>query len=90
MKVEKNPGAMKEKHTWLSLMESLVESNIYSFNIISLAISFWVLFFYREEATGVTGSLAIGVAYFGVIESTKKWIEETHVNLRGPWANMER
>ena len=49
-----------------------------------LLLVFEYCFFYREEATGVTGSLAIGVAYFGVIESTKKWIEETHVNLRGP------
>ncbi|CAN6885840.1 unnamed protein product, partial [Brassica oleracea] len=34
--------------------------------------------FYRGIVSGVTGSLAIGATYFGVIESTKKWIEESH------------
>ncbi|KAI7754211.1 hypothetical protein M8C21_008900 [Ambrosia artemisiifolia] len=39
--------------------------------------------FYRGVAPGVTGSLATGATYFGVIESTKKWIEETNPNLGG-------
>uniref|UniRef100_A0A0D3B7L6 Uncharacterized protein n=1 Tax=Brassica oleracea var. oleracea TaxID=109376 RepID=A0A0D3B7L6_BRAOL len=39
--------------------------------------------FYRGIAPGVTGSLATGATYFGVIESTKKWIEESHPNLGG-------
>lgn len=44
--------------------------------------------FYRGVAPGVTGSLATGATYFGVIESTKKWIEETHPNLGGHWAHF--
>ncbi|KAJ9560055.1 hypothetical protein OSB04_005215 [Centaurea solstitialis] len=39
--------------------------------------------FYRGVVPGVTGSLATGATYFGVIESTKKWIEEKHPNLGG-------
>ncbi|KAH7528863.1 hypothetical protein FEM48_Zijuj05G0123000 [Ziziphus jujuba var. spinosa] len=39
--------------------------------------------FYRGIAPGVTGSLATGATYFGVIESTRKWIEESHPNLGG-------
>ena len=39
--------------------------------------------FYRGIAPGVTGSLATGATYFGVIESTKKWIEESHPYLGG-------
>ncbi|KAL4583357.1 hypothetical protein LXL04_007927 [Taraxacum kok-saghyz] len=39
--------------------------------------------FYRGVAPGVTGSLVTGATYFGVIESTKKWMEETHPNLGG-------
>ena len=30
----------------------------------------------------------MGATYFGVIESTKKWIEETHPNLGGHWAHF--
>uniref|UniRef100_A0A1J3JAF6 S-adenosylmethionine carrier 1, chloroplastic/mitochondrial n=1 Tax=Noccaea caerulescens TaxID=107243 RepID=A0A1J3JAF6_NOCCA len=44
--------------------------------------------FYRGIAPGVTGSLATGATYFGVIESTKKWIEESHPNLGGHWVNF--
>ncbi|KAM0982787.1 hypothetical protein ACFX2A_015948 [Malus domestica] len=44
--------------------------------------------FYRGIAPGVTGSLATGATYFGVIESTKKWIEESHPNLEGHWAHF--
>lgn len=44
--------------------------------------------FYRGVVPGVTGSLATGATYFGVIESTKKWIEETHPNLGGHWAHF--
>ncbi|XP_059641880.1 uncharacterized protein LOC132283863 isoform X2 [Cornus florida] len=44
--------------------------------------------FYRGIAPGVTGSLATGATYFGVIESTKKWIEESHPNLNGHWAHF--
>ncbi|KAL3824755.1 hypothetical protein ACJIZ3_020784 [Penstemon smallii] len=39
--------------------------------------------FYRGIAPGVMGSLATGATYFGVIESTKKWIEESHPSLDG-------
>ncbi|KAM1477934.1 hypothetical protein ACFXTO_039714 [Malus domestica] len=44
--------------------------------------------FYRGIAPGVTGSLATGATYFGVIESTKKWIEESHPSLEGHWAHF--
>ncbi|KAL4559326.1 hypothetical protein LXL04_031464 [Taraxacum kok-saghyz] len=44
--------------------------------------------FYRGVAPGVTGSLVTGATYFGVIESTKKWMEETHPNLGGHWAHF--
>lgn len=36
----------------------------------------------------MTGSLATGATYFGVIESTKKWLEEVHPNLGGHWAHF--
>lgn len=44
--------------------------------------------FYKGIAPGVTGSLATAATYFGVIESTKRWIEETHPNLGGHWAHF--
>ncbi|XAR65536.1 hypothetical protein NMG60_11009688 [Bertholletia excelsa] len=44
--------------------------------------------FYRGITTGVTGSLVTGATYFGVIESTKKWIEEKHPSLGGHWAHF--
>ncbi|KAF5190493.1 Mitochondrial carrier protein [Thalictrum thalictroides] len=44
--------------------------------------------FYRGVTPGLTGSLATGATYFGVIESTKKWIEELHPDLGGHWAHF--
>ncbi|CDY49122.1 BnaA02g16840D [Brassica napus] len=44
--------------------------------------------FYRGIAPGVSGSLATGATYFGVTESTKKWIEESHRNLGGHWVHF--
>ncbi|XP_021856361.2 uncharacterized protein [Spinacia oleracea] len=44
--------------------------------------------FYRGVVPGFTGSLATGATYFGVIESTKQWIEESHPNLGGHWAHF--
>ncbi|PON32642.1 Mitochondrial substrate/solute carrier [Parasponia andersonii] len=44
--------------------------------------------FYRGVTPGVIGSLATGATYFGVIESTKKWIEESHPGLGGHWAHF--
>ncbi|CAN6477202.1 unnamed protein product [Victoria cruziana] len=44
--------------------------------------------FYRGVAPGLTGSLATGATYFGVIESTKKWIEEAHPKFGGHWAHF--
>ncbi|KAF1864838.1 hypothetical protein Lal_00031801 [Lupinus albus] len=44
--------------------------------------------FYRGVIPGITGSLATGATYFGVIESTKKWIEDSHPSLRGHWAHF--
>lgn len=50
----------------------------------------WTAFagFYRGVAPGVTGSLATGATYFGFIESTKKWIEESHPSLGGHWVHF--
>ncbi|TQE01578.1 hypothetical protein C1H46_012808 [Malus baccata] len=44
--------------------------------------------FYRGIVPGVTSSLATGATYFGVIELTKKWIEESHPSLEGHWAHF--
>ncbi|KAL0342428.1 UNVERIFIED_CONTAM: Mitochondrial magnesium exporter 1 [Sesamum calycinum] len=44
--------------------------------------------FYRGIAPGIMGSLATGATYFGVIESTKKWMEESHPTLGGHWAHF--
>ncbi|KAK0587587.1 hypothetical protein LWI29_025405 [Acer saccharum] len=44
--------------------------------------------FYRGITPGVTGSLATGATYFGFIESTKKWIEESHPGLGGHWSHF--
>ncbi|KAL3513053.1 hypothetical protein ACH5RR_025770 [Cinchona calisaya] len=44
--------------------------------------------FYRGITPGITGSLATGATYFGVIESTKNWIEKSHPNLGGHWAHF--
>ncbi|KAF3438068.1 hypothetical protein FNV43_RR20824 [Rhamnella rubrinervis] len=44
--------------------------------------------FYRGITPGVTGSLATGATYFGVIESTRKWIEESHPDLGGLWSHF--
>ncbi|KAJ7956465.1 Mitochondrial carrier protein, expressed [Quillaja saponaria] len=44
--------------------------------------------FYRGVTPGIIGSLATGATYFGVIESTKKWIEESHPSLGGHWAHF--
>ncbi|KAJ6839754.1 S-adenosylmethionine mitochondrial carrier protein [Iris pallida] len=44
--------------------------------------------FYRGVTPGVLGSLATAATYFGVIESTKKWIEEVNPNLSGHWSHF--
>ncbi|KAK9118870.1 hypothetical protein Scep_016963 [Stephania cephalantha] len=44
--------------------------------------------FYRGITPGVTGSFATGATYFGIIESTKRWIEESHPELGGHWAHF--
>lgn len=43
---------------------------------------------YRGIAPGVMGSLATGATYFGVIESTKNWMDETHPGVGGHWAHF--
>lgn len=43
--------------------------------------------FYRGVTPGITGSLATGATYFGVIESTKKWLEK-NPSLEGHWAHF--
>ncbi|KAL5751488.1 hypothetical protein ACOSP7_026091 [Xanthoceras sorbifolium] len=44
--------------------------------------------FYRGITPGIIGSLATGATYFGFIESTKKWIEESHPTLGGHWSHF--
>ncbi|PKA49740.1 Mitochondrial carnitine/acylcarnitine carrier-like protein [Apostasia shenzhenica] len=44
--------------------------------------------FYRGIVPGVTGSLATGATYFGVIESTKQLIEDVNPNLGGHWSHF--
>ncbi|KAM0828743.1 hypothetical protein ACQ4PT_067326 [Festuca glaucescens] len=44
--------------------------------------------FYRGIGPGVTGSLATGATYFGVIESTKTWLENANPNLSGHWSHF--
>ncbi|KAL6559573.1 hypothetical protein OROGR_004690 [Orobanche gracilis] len=44
--------------------------------------------FYRGISPGILGSLATGATYFGVIESTKKWMEESYPNVDGHWAHF--
>lgn len=34
------------------------------------------------------GSLATGATYFGVIESTKNWMEESYPGIGGHWAHF--
>ncbi|CAA0840653.1 Mitochondrial substrate carrier family protein [Striga hermonthica] len=43
---------------------------------------------YRGITPGVMGSLATGATYFGVIESTKKWMDESYPNIGGHWAHF--
>lgn len=44
--------------------------------------------FYRGISPGVTGSFATGATYFGVIESTKTWLENANPNLSGHWSHF--
>ncbi|XP_044972280.1 mitochondrial substrate carrier family protein E-like isoform X1 [Hordeum vulgare subsp. vulgare] len=44
--------------------------------------------FYRGVSPGITGSLATGATYFGVIESTKTWLENNNPNLSGHWSHF--
>ncbi|OAY74546.1 putative mitochondrial carrier, partial [Ananas comosus] len=61
-------------------------------NILQMVRTVWVADglkgFYRGISPGVTGSLATGATYFGIIESTKKWLEEVNPNLSGHWSHF--
>lgn len=57
-------------------------------NEFNTCLSFVALGFYRGIAPGVTGSLATGATYFGVIESTKTWLEEVNPNLSSHWSHF--
>ncbi|ONK76365.1 uncharacterized protein A4U43_C03F26930 [Asparagus officinalis] len=61
-------------------------------NILQMVRTVWAADglqgFYRGITPGVTGSLATGATYFGVIESTKQWIEEVNPNLSGHWSHF--
>ncbi|XP_065001409.1 uncharacterized protein LOC135634770 isoform X1 [Musa acuminata AAA Group] len=61
-------------------------------NILQMVRNVWVSDglrgFYRGITPGVTGSLATGATYFGVIESTKKWLDEVNPRLSGHWSHF--
>lgn len=61
-------------------------------NILQMIQSVWasdgIRGFYRGVAPGVIGSFATGATYFGVIESTKQWIEDLNPSLSGHWAHF--
>ncbi|XP_051115782.1 uncharacterized protein LOC127240950 [Andrographis paniculata] len=61
-------------------------------NVLQLVRAVWATDglggFYRGITPGIVGSLSTGATYFGVIESTKKWLEESHPNLGGHWAHF--
>ncbi|CAI9111821.1 OLC1v1012144C1 [Oldenlandia corymbosa var. corymbosa] len=61
-------------------------------NILQMVQTVWkadgLAAFYRGITPGITGSLATGATYFGVIESTKNWLEKNHPNLSGHWAHF--
>ncbi|CAN6178584.1 unnamed protein product [Urochloa humidicola] len=44
--------------------------------------------FYRGISPDVTGSLATGATCFGVIESTKAWLENANPILSGHWSHF--
>ncbi|KAE8730888.1 mitochondrial substrate carrier family protein E-like isoform X2 [Hibiscus syriacus] len=72
--------------------EALLSGSQSQKSIVQMVRTVWVADglrgFYRGIAPGITGSLATGATYFGFIESTKKWIEESHPNLGGHWAHF--
>ncbi|KAL3640488.1 hypothetical protein CASFOL_015456 [Castilleja foliolosa] len=41
-----------------------------------------------RDSTISNGSLATGATYFGVIESTKKWMDKSYPNASGHWAHF--
>lgn len=44
--------------------------------------------FYRGITPGITGSLVTGATYFGFIESSRRWIEDSHPGLGGHWSHF--
>ncbi|XP_052175719.1 uncharacterized protein LOC127790316 isoform X2 [Diospyros lotus] len=72
--------------------QSIISGRQNQKNILQMVRTVWVTDglrgFYRGITPGVTGSLATGATYFGVIESTKKWIDEKHPSLGGHWAHF--
>ncbi|KAL0926061.1 hypothetical protein M5K25_004443 [Dendrobium thyrsiflorum] len=72
--------------------QAIITGNQGQKNILQMIQAVWasdgIKGFYRGIAPGVTGSLATGATYFGVIESTKQWIEIVNPNLGGHWAHF--
>ncbi|KAI0525163.1 hypothetical protein KFK09_004555 [Dendrobium nobile] len=72
--------------------QAIITGNQGQKNILQMIQAVWasdgIKGFYRGVAPGVTGSLATGATYFGVIESTKRWIEIVNPNLGGHWAHF--
>lgn len=65
-----------------------LDKRLIIYRLCSLSVLMILVGFYRGVTPGICGSLATGATYFGVIESTKKWIEESHPGLGGHWAHF--
>ncbi|XP_065013071.1 uncharacterized protein LOC135641558 [Musa acuminata AAA Group] len=87
-------GMMHPIDTLKTRMQSqaVISSTHAQKNILQMVRNVWVSDglrgFYRGITPGVTGSLATGATYFGVIESTKKWLEEVNPSLSGHWSHF--
>ncbi|KAG6533748.1 hypothetical protein ZIOFF_007623 [Zingiber officinale] len=72
--------------------QAVISGNQAQKNIMQMARTVWVSDglrgFYRGVTPGVSGSLATGATYFGVIESTKNWLEEVSPRLSTHWSHF--
>ncbi|KAJ8452267.1 hypothetical protein Cgig2_006072 [Carnegiea gigantea] len=72
--------------------QAILNGSQHQKNVLQMVRTVWtadgVRGFYRGVTPGVTGSLATGATYFGFIESTKNWIEESNPSLGGHWAHF--
>ncbi|KAH7549219.1 hypothetical protein JRO89_XS13G0000300 [Xanthoceras sorbifolium] len=95
----RNVNAISNSEDWCCGVESSVDvsvnnksSDVNQNSILQMVRTVWVADglrgFYRGITPGIIGSLATGATYFGFIESTKKWIEESHPTLGGHWSHF--